>query len=188
MQSKASPEFLTSDTARESELAASSEPSNRTGRNGEGITKESGTGELEREGGQDGSGDGEGITKESGTGKSEGENGQDGSGDGSPEISGNAEEALIAAYLDSISQKIRKKKRYPRKARRAGWEGIVVVEAVILASGEVSSLRTIEPSKYPVLEKAAGNAIENAQPFPKFPEELNRDSIIVAIPIHFTLR
>jgi protein TonB len=64
----------------------------------------------------------------------------------------------------------------------------VVIETVISSSGEVGRLSVIEPSRYPVLEKAAIKAIEKAQPFPQFPEGLSRESIAITIPIHFLLR
>jgi protein TonB len=99
-----------------------------------------------------------------------------------------AEERFIAQYLQVISGKINKVKRYPRQARRKGWEGTVVIELHILSSGDVEKVTLIEKSKYQVLDEAALKAIKRTLPFPKFPDGLEIRAITVTVPLRFELK
>jgi len=49
--------------------------------------------------------------------------------------------------------------RYPRRARREGWQGTVVVQIVLNSNGTIKSLNLIKSSGYPVLDNAALNAV-----------------------------
>lgn len=98
------------------------------------------------------------------------------------------EKALLKRYLQEVAAKINSVKRYPRRARRKGWEGTVVIKLYILATGEVEKAVLVEKSEYDMLNDAALQAITKAQPFPEFQQDLTLQSIIVNVPIQFTLK
>jgi protein TonB len=78
-------------------------------------------------------------------------------------------------------------KQYPRNAREEGWEGSVVIKLQILPTGKVERMELAEKSQYEILNEAALQAINKAQPFPKFYRGLTLQSITVNVPIQFTL-
>lgn len=51
--------------------------------------------------------------------------------------------------------------RYPRTARRRGYEGSVVLEVKVLKNGTVGDLRVLESSGHTVLDKAALKSVRN---------------------------
>lgn len=51
--------------------------------------------------------------------------------------------------------------RYPRSARRRGYEGRVVLEVKVLKNGAVGDLRVVTSSGYSVLDKAAVKSVRN---------------------------
>ncbi len=53
----------------------------------------------------------------------------------------------------------RVKPKYPRRARREGWQGTVVVQIVLNSNGTIRSLNLLKSSGYPVLDNAALNAV-----------------------------
>lgn len=98
------------------------------------------------------------------------------------------QQALLTAYLKEIATQIHKTKSYPRNARHKGWEGTVVIKLHLLPTGELEHVELAQTSGYEALDDAALNAVQNAQPFPEFPEGVSAPSLIVNIPIQFTLR
>jgi len=97
------------------------------------------------------------------------------------------EKEVLNSYLRQLVHRINKAKRYPRRARRQGWEGTVVMKLRILSSGEIRHLTLHQQSAYPVLDKAALAAIQSIRRFPKFPRGLSVDSLTLTIPITFKL-
>lgn len=49
--------------------------------------------------------------------------------------------------------------RYPEQARRAGWQGTVLLELTVAPSGDVTNVRVLESSGYDVLDAAAVTAV-----------------------------
>ncbi len=105
---------------------------------------------------------------------------------GADRLTAQQEEALLKQYLEEVAAKINAAKRYPRSARRKGWEGTVVIKLYILPTGEVEKALLVNKSEYNVLNEAALQTIEKAQPFPQFYEDLTLQSITVNVPIQFT--
>ncbi|HIC04937.1 MAG TPA: energy transducer TonB [Nitrospirales bacterium] len=50
--------------------------------------------------------------------------------------------------------------RYPRLARKRGWEGTVLLEVEVLSTGNVSAIRVTHSSGHKVLDRAAQKAVE----------------------------
>jgi protein TonB len=98
------------------------------------------------------------------------------------------QQGALKHYLKEIVTKIHAVKKYPRNARRKGWEGTVVIKLHILPTGNFERAEIVQASRYESLDKAALQAIQKAQPFPEFPEEISVPSLVVNIPIQFSLK
>jgi protein TonB len=83
--------------------------------------------------------------------------------------------------------RIAKYKQYPKIAQMRGWQGEVIVELLVDASGKLKSKKIISGSGYDVLDKQALNMIEKAAPFPAPPEVLRGSSFSITVPIPFKL-
>jgi protein TonB len=97
------------------------------------------------------------------------------------------QKTLLNRYLQEVTAKINAVKQYPRRARKEGWEGTVVIKLQILPTGKVETMVLAEKSPYEILNEAALQAITKAQPFPKFYRGLTLRAITVNVPIQFTL-
>ncbi len=73
--------------------------------------------------------------------------------------------------------------KYPARAKRMGWEGIVVLSFSVDENGNVFNIRVVRSSGYPVLDRAAVNALKQWKfaPKPGVPEEKGR------LTVRFTL-
>jgi protein TonB len=76
--------------------------------------------------------------------------------------------------------------RYPRLARKRGWEGTVLLEVEVLSSGNVGTIIVARSSGHRVLDRAAQKAVE------KWQFSVNRTdgsgvTATVEIPVTFTL-
>jgi len=80
--------------------------------------------------------------------------------------------APVSGYLLQIRRLIERKKRYPLRARLAGYQGEVTVSFVIAANGQVEETEILRPSPYEILNQAAKRTVERAAPFPPPPREL----------------
>jgi len=57
--------------------------------------------------------------------------------------------------------------KYPKRARRMGWEGVVVLEFLVDAQGNVYDIKVVRSSGYPDLDQAAINALKQWKFAPK---------------------
>ncbi|MGB0722420.1 MAG: energy transducer TonB family protein [Gammaproteobacteria bacterium] len=73
-------------------------------------------------------------------------------------------DALDARFFELVHAAIEARKRYPRRARRRGWEGRAVVEFTLYPDGAVSSVRVVEGSGHEPLDAAAREAVEAIAP------------------------
>ncbi len=75
---------------------------------------------------------------------------------------------------------------YPRKARRLGYEGIVMLKVLIDEAGRVDDLTVFESSGYAVLDRAAISAVRKWL-FEPGTEGGIKKKMWVQIPVHFQL-
>jgi TonB family protein len=77
--------------------------------------------------------------------------------------------------------------KYPRVARRRGYQGTVVIEALVNREGKVEDLRLFHSSGYRVLDRAAMKSVKNwvFEPGKRGDEEVE---MWVKIPVRFQLR
>ena len=76
--------------------------------------------------------------------------------------------------------------KYPRKARRMGCEGIVILKILVGENGQVSNFEIFQSSGYPILDKAAVSAVKMwlFEPGTKNGEKIK---MWVKVPIRFKL-
>ncbi len=86
-----------------------------------------------------------------------------------------------------IRQRIEERKAYPKQARLRKFEGKVIVECVLSTSGQITSIKVAQGSRFGVLDKAALKAVEDASPFPKPPGDLFKEDIRLRIALVFEL-
>ena len=104
------------------------------------------------------------------------------------EISGEELEEIQGRFSSKIWEKIARKKRYPRIARKRGYEGRPVVGFVLGNKGQLLDLFIIKSSNNKLLDKAALDAVKRGAPYPPIPSKLKLDSIRLNIPISFILK
>ena len=83
------------------------------------------------------------------------------------------------AYIRDL---ITKQLVYPPMARRMNWSGKAVVGFTIVEDGSVHTIRVIQGSGYPLLDKSALETVRQAAPFPKPPARAE-----IVIPINFRM-
>jgi TonB family protein len=122
-----------------------------------------------------------------GVGETKGENPAKGAKTGGVYIEGpGTGRGDLDSYLGYARMKIEKAKRYPREARRRGWEGIVVLSFQINRKGEVAKIRLIQSSGYHELDEEGMAILRRASPFS--PPPLAEDERLeVEIPLVFRL-
>jgi protein TonB len=91
---------------------------------------------------------------------------------------------LYRAYLGSIRTHIEKFKVKPKSRAK----GTVVVRFTLDREGKVVDRTVATSSGSRQLDAAALEAIDEASPFPKFPEDISREQIVLSLPFRFVLR
>lgn len=90
--------------------------------------------------------------------------------------------AYVSEYFLFIKNRIVQNLVFPPVARRRGWSGRVLVSFIVCRDGQVSEIRVIESSGYPLLDRSAVDTIRKVAPFPKAPVEAE-----LTIPIMYRL-
>lgn len=86
-----------------------------------------------------------------------------------------------------LARRLAEIKRYPSAARFNGWEGKVVLRAVIRADGHLSDVKVHKSSGYDVLDNAAMDAVRSACPL-RMEQSLGVSEVVVYVPIVYSLR
>lgn len=97
-------------------------------------------------------------------------------------------EAAEARYLDMLSRRLARQRRYPRRARIQRLEGEAVVGFELDRHGRVLWRRVQRSSGHSILDREALAMIERAQPFPRLPAALGKATLEVRVPVQFALR
>ena len=93
----------------------------------------------------------------------------------------------LMTYLAEVRAAIERHKRYPTAARRAGIIGSVVLQFVILPDGRVVDPAVAESNGYASFGTAALESLRRAGRMPPFPEAIDRDRLVVQVPISYKL-
>ena len=91
------------------------------------------------------------------------------------------------SYLGRVLAQLNRFKQYPRAARQARIEGVVMLHFVMDADGKVQNAEISKSSGRPVLDAEALALIQRAQPLPALPAEFPTRSLDAVVPIAFSL-
>ncbi len=80
-----------------------------------------------------------------------------------------------ASYMEHIKNKIENVWVYPSFAAQTGQQGSLLVLFSIGRNGNLLRVKLIRSSGYPLLDKAAIEAVKDAAPYPPLPERFNID-------------
>jgi protein TonB len=94
-----------------------------------------------------------------------------------------AQEKYIENNLQKIASLIQENLYYPRRARKRGIEGVVVVRFALHQDGSVTQITTTESSSGILTRAAIKTIAELSGEFPK-PQEV----LVISVPINYSLR
>jgi len=92
-----------------------------------------------------------------------------------------------ASYLEHIKNKIENVWTYPTEAARTGQQGTLLVLFSINKNGDLIRLKLVRSSGYPLLDKAALQAVRDASPFPPLPKRFNLDILNIYATFEYDL-
>ena len=95
---------------------------------------------------------------------------------------------LWNGYTTKVREMIARAKVYPSMARDKGQEGKINLSFKLGKNGGVLKLLVEHSSGHAMLDEAARDAVENAGPFPPIPEKLNKQYVLLKLPVSFILR
>lgn len=87
---------------------------------------------------------------------------------------------------DSLRRRLAEVRRYPATARLNGWEGKVVLRAVIRADGHLAEVTVYRSSGHETLDQAAIEAIRLVCPL-HLPQALGTSAVAIYVPITYSL-
>ena len=88
--------------------------------------------------------------------------------------------------VESLRRRLAELKRYPSTARLNGWEGKVVLRAVIRADGHLSEVKVHRSSGHESLDNAAMETIRLACPLP-LQQPISTSELAIYVPIVYSL-
>jgi protein TonB len=90
-------------------------------------------------------------------------------------------------FLGGLLAQLNRFKQYPRAARQAHIQGVVMLHFVMDAQGKVQSFEIAKSSGRPVLDAEALALIQRAQPLPALPADYPTRTLDAVVPIEFSL-
>ena len=78
-------------------------------------------------------------------------------------------------------------KDYPAELKKQKQQGVVVLTFSINKNGEVLTAKIKKSSGFPILDQAALDMLAKADPVPAIPDSMNRDRLLLSIPIEYSL-
>jgi protein TonB len=91
------------------------------------------------------------------------------------------------AFLGRLLDQLNRFKQYPRAARQAHIQGVVMLHFIMDADGKVLSFEIAKSSGRPVLDAEALALIQRAQPLPALPAGYPTRTLDAIVPIAFSL-
>jgi protein TonB len=98
-----------------------------------------------------------------------------------------AESESRDSFLGRLLAQLNRFKQYPRSARQARIEGVVMLHFILDAQGKVLSAEIAKSSGRPVLDAEALALIQRAQPLPELPANYPTRTLDAVVPIAFSL-
>lgn len=91
------------------------------------------------------------------------------------------------AFLGRLLGQLNRFKQYPRTARQAHIQGVVMLHFIMDAEGKVTFFEIAKSSGRPVLDAEALSLIQRAQPLPAIPAGYPTRVLDAVVPIEFSL-
>lgn len=91
-------------------------------------------------------------------------------------------------YIQSILQRIERKKHYPHQARRRRIEGKTIIGFHLLADGGIRQPVVVRTSGYEMLDQSALQAVRRAAPFAPPPEGFAKAAMVLEVVLVFQLQ
>ena len=96
-------------------------------------------------------------------------------------------ENLEATYLAKLTSLIEKNKNYPKSAKRLNQTGKVHVTFMITKDGKIKNCKILKGSEFESLDQAALEILLNIANFEPIPNELNKESWEITVPIIYQI-
>ena len=96
-------------------------------------------------------------------------------------------EKILSDYSYSIRMKVASAQVYPEFAREKNKQGKAILSIKLGRNGNVLNVSVGNSSGHEVLDEAAVKAIKDAAPYPKIPDKLNRQYVLLKLPISFII-
>lgn len=87
---------------------------------------------------------------------------------------------------DTLSEEVKRLKRYPTRAKRRKWEGTVELRVSIRADGEIQAVHVLESSGHTILDQEALQTVRMASPLTLI-HLVDRPLVMVDLPIVYEL-
>ncbi len=140
--------------------------------------------------GQAASGNATGTSSANGTGAGQQASATSGGGGGggSGKASGGGTKGRSANdYLERVRSALARHKKYPDQARKLKQEGTVSISLHIARDGTVLGAQIAQASGFPLLDEAALQMARDASPLPRVPDDVDGESVRIALPISYSL-
>jgi len=96
-------------------------------------------------------------------------------------------ENIEATYLSKIRHQIEKNKTYPKTAKRLNQTGKVYMTFTVTKDGRIKNCRIEKSSHFDSLDEASIETLMKITSFEAIPEELNKDSWEITVPIVYQI-
>jgi protein TonB len=114
--------------------------------------------------------------------------GQAASGNGTGGNGGGLSGCLDPIWMRAVTERVHQFFYYPPAALSSRTFGVVMVHFVVHRDGHLSALDIGKSSGAEVLDKAAIDIMQKAQPLPPIPERMHTDRVDGELPINFGMR
>jgi protein TonB len=101
---------------------------------------------------------------------------------------GGGDQAEEDAYLAELQRHLAQHYEYPRRARRLGQEGTVSLTIGFNRDGSLNRTELVDRSGYGILDEAAVEMLQRAEPLPRVPDKIEGDTFRLQLPIRFQMR
>ena len=96
--------------------------------------------------------------------------------------------SLVQAYISTVLDRVRTRRRYPEAARRMGQEGEVLLAFSINRRGSLKGeIELLSPCRYGLLNRSACRSIERSAPFPPLPAPVHDNNLSLKIRLLYRL-
>lgn len=91
------------------------------------------------------------------------------------------------SYYAELMAWLNRHKDYPAKLKKQKQQGVVVLAFAINKRGEVTRADIKKSSGFALLDQAALNMLAQANPLPPIPDAMNRERLLLTIPVEYSL-